>query len=164
MVPPIDHLTEDGYDLQFGTNCLGTFGYLFCQPLALILTLRTHTGHFFFTKLLLPTLLSTARSLEGSEEKVRIVTTSSSTHMFHGPGFRWETLRDSPERTKLGTRLLYTQSKYVSWKFLFIFLRISLFFQNLTNDVEQGNVVLPPSLPADTGGTASSPFASTQET
>ncbi|KAF8547993.1 NAD(P)-binding protein, partial [Imleria badia] len=41
MTPPIDMLTDDGYDLQFGTNVL---------------------GHFYFTKLVLPTLLSTAKT------------------------------------------------------------------------------------------------------
>ncbi|KAG8214801.1 hypothetical protein J3R82DRAFT_9942 [Butyriboletus roseoflavus] len=35
---PIDLFTDDGYDLQFGTNVL---------------------GHFYFTKLVLPILLST---------------------------------------------------------------------------------------------------------
>ncbi|KAG6328050.1 hypothetical protein ID866_11039, partial [Astraeus odoratus] len=39
--PPVGLLTEDGYDLQFGTNTL---------------------GHFYFTKLLLPILISTASS------------------------------------------------------------------------------------------------------
>lgn len=32
--------------------------------------------------------------------------------MFHGPGINYETLRDSPRRTKMGTRILYAQSKY----------------------------------------------------
>jgi retinol dehydrogenase-12 len=41
MVPPIEQLTADGYDLQFGTNVVGPF---------------------YFTKLLLPTLLSTAKN------------------------------------------------------------------------------------------------------
>jgi retinol dehydrogenase-12 len=40
MIPPVEQKTADGYDLQFGTNTL---------------------GHFFFTSLLLPTLIHTAK-------------------------------------------------------------------------------------------------------
>ncbi|TDL27096.1 hypothetical protein BD410DRAFT_836171 [Rickenella mellea] len=61
MAPPIKDLTSDGYyDLQFGTNVL---------------------GHFYFTKLLPPTLISTSAH-HSSDGKVRILTTSSSTHLF----------------------------------------------------------------------------------
>ncbi|KIM74352.1 hypothetical protein PILCRDRAFT_14500 [Piloderma croceum F 1598] len=41
MAPPIEDITADGYDLQFGTNVL---------------------GHFYFTKLLLPALIVAAQS------------------------------------------------------------------------------------------------------
>lgn len=93
-MPPIEQVTTDGYDLQFGTNCL---------------------GHWYFTKLLMPTLLEAAQnSPKGS---VRIITTSSSAHIFHGPGFSWETLQKgeaaTPSRQKLGTFGLYAQSKFV---------------------------------------------------
>ncbi|OJA14188.1 hypothetical protein AZE42_06507 [Rhizopogon vesiculosus] len=57
MFPPVDLLTTDGYDLQFGTNVL---------------------GHFYFTKLLLPALIATAKSAPDS--KARVITTSSSAH------------------------------------------------------------------------------------
>jgi NAD(P)-dependent dehydrogenase (short-subunit alcohol dehydrogenase family) len=49
-------LTEDGYEIQFGTN---------------------HMGHFLLTKLLMPTLLRTA---EESGSDVRIINLSSSGH------------------------------------------------------------------------------------
>lgn len=70
-------------------------------------------GHFYFTKLLLPTLIHTSQSTADSKEKARVITTSSSTHMFHGPSINFETLRESPEREKLGSKWLYQQSKYV---------------------------------------------------
>ncbi|KAH8115062.1 NAD-binding protein [Phellopilus nigrolimitatus] len=89
MIPPIEQLTADGYDLQFGTNCL---------------------GHFYFTKLLLPTLIETAKSTP--DKHVRVVTTSSSGHLLHGRGFSWDTLKDSPARKKWSTAALYAQSKF----------------------------------------------------
>ncbi|KAL5520577.1 hypothetical protein ACEPAG_9801 [Sanghuangporus baumii] len=89
MVPPVDQLTTDGYDLQFGTNVL---------------------GHFYFTKLLLPVLLETAKS--APDKHVRVVTTSSSAHLFQSGPIQYDTLRDSPKRKKLGTQKLYAQSKF----------------------------------------------------
>ncbi|KAG6890603.1 hypothetical protein C0995_006579 [Termitomyces sp. Mi166 len=87
MVPPINELTVDGYDLQFGTNVL---------------------GHYYFTKLLLPTLISTAQS--SPEKHVRVLTTSSITHYLGSLNFN--TFKEGPARRKLGTLMLYTQSKY----------------------------------------------------
>lgn len=86
MFPPKDWLTTDGYDLQFGTNVL---------------------GHFYFTKLLLPTLIATAKS--APDGKARVITTSSSAHFFKGLTF--STFKDSPARKKLSTTDLYGQSK-----------------------------------------------------
>ena len=68
------------------------------------------SGHFYFTKLLLPVLESTAK--DSPEKHVRVVTTSSSAHAFHEAGIRYETLRDSAARTKFGTNKLYYQSKF----------------------------------------------------
>ena len=89
MTPPIDMVTDDGYDLQFGTNVL---------------------GHFYFTKLVLPTLLSTAKS--SSDGTARIVNTSSNGHWFGG--LKYDTIKDGPERRKEGPWQLYGQSKTVS--------------------------------------------------
>ena len=111
MWPPIDQLSTDGYDLQFGTNCLGKNMYTFLLDFLLLAT--SSLGHFFFTKLLLPILTKTAQTSNDSKEKVRVITTSSSTHMFHGPGINYETLRESPTRNSLGSKWLYQQSKYV---------------------------------------------------
>lgn len=55
MAVPFE-MTEDGYEIQFGTN---------------------HMGHALFTKLLMPTLLKTA---EESDSDVRVVNLSSAGH------------------------------------------------------------------------------------
>jgi len=87
MAPPIHQLTADGYDLQFGTNVL---------------------GHFYFTKLLLPTLITTAQSSPGVGG--RVVNTSSVGHLFENLHFN--TFKDGPARKKMGTQHLYCQSKF----------------------------------------------------
>jgi retinol dehydrogenase-12 len=88
MVPPIEQLTEDGYDLQFGTNVL---------------------GHYYFTMLLLPALFAGTKT--SGDGKARVVNTSSSTHMFSNMNF--DTFADGPARKKAGTQTLYSQSKHV---------------------------------------------------
>jgi NAD(P)-dependent dehydrogenase (short-subunit alcohol dehydrogenase family) len=50
MMPPPSELTTQGFDLQFGTNVIGPF---------------------YFTKLLLPTLLQTAKAMSMSSEASR---------------------------------------------------------------------------------------------
>ncbi|KAF9219365.1 NAD(P)-binding protein [Gyrodon lividus] len=86
MNPPIEMTTDDGYDLQFGTNVL---------------------GHFYLTKLLLPTLISTAKS--SPEGTVRVVNTSSNAHWIDG--LRFDTFKDGPKRRAGSTYRLYGQSK-----------------------------------------------------
>lgn len=88
MRPDIELLTDDGFDLQFGTNVL---------------------GHFYLTKLLLPVLFSTA--LSSPDGTVRVVNTSSSGHWFGGLDF--DTFRDSPKRRARRREALYGQSKTV---------------------------------------------------
>jgi len=86
MHPPVDTVTDDGYDLQFGTNVL---------------------GHFYLTKLLLPILISSTKlSPEGT---VRVVNTSSQAHWQGGLDFN--TLMDGPKRRADNTFRLYGQSK-----------------------------------------------------
>jgi retinol dehydrogenase-12 len=70
-----------------------------------------HIGHFYFTKLLLPTLISTAKSSQ--DGKARVVNTSSSAHMFSNLNF--ETFKDGPERRKKTTETFYAQSKFVNY-------------------------------------------------
>ncbi|KAL1690645.1 hypothetical protein GGG16DRAFT_55211 [Schizophyllum commune] len=90
MMTPVDECTQFfvGYDLQFGTNVL---------------------GHFYFTKLLLPSLLPPEGADPKSTESARVITTSS---IGHRPGrLDFNTLRDSPLRRRKWTQTLYFQSK-----------------------------------------------------
>ncbi|KAL1750854.1 hypothetical protein FB107DRAFT_251852 [Schizophyllum commune] len=84
---PVDMVTIDGYDCQFGTNVL---------------------GHFYLTKLLLPTLLSTAKN--STDGTVRVVNTASSGHTIVDK-IDFNTLKDGPARRKMSMTNLYGQSK-----------------------------------------------------
>ncbi|KAF5350745.1 hypothetical protein D9758_010401 [Tetrapyrgos nigripes] len=87
--PNIEELTAQGYDLQFGTNVL---------------------GHFYFTKLVLPILISTAKN--SPDGKVRVVNVSSSGHT-HCNKLDFNSFRESPVRKKIGSFPgLYAQSKF----------------------------------------------------
>ncbi|KAI6044653.1 hypothetical protein EDC04DRAFT_2877679 [Pisolithus marmoratus] len=86
MNPPVEQVTDDGFDLQFGTNVL---------------------GHFYLTKLLLPLLLSTAKT--SPDRNVRVVNTSSNGHWFSGLDF--DTFKDGPKRRAKSGMALYGQSK-----------------------------------------------------
>ncbi|KAF8883526.1 NAD-P-binding protein [Infundibulicybe gibba] len=87
MIPPIGDVTKQGYDLQFGTNVL---------------------GHFYLTKLLIPTLINTAKN--SPDHHARVITISSGAHHLHGLDFN--TLKDGPARRKMSPDSLYAQSKY----------------------------------------------------
>ncbi|KAK7055765.1 NAD(P)-binding protein [Favolaschia claudopus] len=88
MGPPIEQLTSQGYDMTFGTNVLGPF---------------------YFTKLLLPTLIATAAA-EG--KPARVINTASSGAELFSQNFDYNTLKDSPARKKMGVNVLYFQSKF----------------------------------------------------
>ncbi|KAI5118804.1 hypothetical protein M0805_005146 [Coniferiporia weirii] len=87
MWAPMDMLTTDGYDLQFGTNVL---------------------GHFYLTKLLVPKLTEGSKSSDG---RARVVTTSSIMRHF-AQKIEYESLKPGPKRNKLGSKGLYAQSKF----------------------------------------------------
>ena len=89
MWPPIDLLTEDGYDLQWGTNVL---------------------GHWYLTELLMPALIAGVET--SPDHHARVITTSSS-GAYQGT-IKWDTLKDTPARRKQSTANLYYQSKFVS--------------------------------------------------
>ncbi|KAN0127177.1 NAD-P-binding protein [Lactarius tabidus] len=93
MYTPVDHVTTQGFDMQFGTNVL---------------------GHYYFTKLLIPVLTATAKKTPAGT--VRVVNVSSLGHNYGAKdGISWPTLapgNDSLEaRKKLGVTKLYGQSK-----------------------------------------------------
>ncbi|KAJ1309473.1 hypothetical protein OPQ81_006249 [Rhizoctonia solani] len=95
MAPPVDQRTTDGYDLQFGTNVL---------------------GHYYFTTLLLPTLIHTAKNSPLARGHTRVINTSSSAvYLVPKGGIVWETLGTDASSMqaakKLGTNSLYAQSK-----------------------------------------------------
>ncbi|KAJ7041567.1 NAD-P-binding protein [Mycena alexandri] len=86
MIPPIEQITQQGYDMQFG----------------LVL------GHFYLTKLLLPIMISTAKSSPNG--KARVVNVSSGAHHFCGLDF--PSFKDGAARRKRTTHALYAQSKF----------------------------------------------------
>ncbi|KAF7796355.1 hypothetical protein EIP86_007532 [Pleurotus ostreatoroseus] len=88
MQPPIEMMTADGYDVQFGTNVL---------------------GHFYFTQQLMPLLLSTAKTTPSG--KVRVINVSSMGHLGVSH-IDYDTLRENTKRAKLGPWKLYFQSKF----------------------------------------------------
>ena len=88
MNPPLDQLTSDGYDLQWGTNVL---------------------GHFYLTELLLPALAAGARS--SADQHARVITTSSS-GAYMGDIVEGA-FRDSATRRNMHPEQLYFNSKLV---------------------------------------------------
>ncbi|KAG5722760.1 hypothetical protein E4T56_gene7956 [Termitomyces sp. T112] len=77
-------ITEDGYDIQWGTNALGPF---------------------HLTQLLMPALLAAARN---SNKNARVIFTSS---IALSKGINFDTLKDTPARKKIGASERYGQSK-----------------------------------------------------
>ncbi|KAG8901966.1 hypothetical protein FRB99_004984 [Tulasnella sp. 403] len=118
MTPPIDQLTNDGYDLQFGTNVL---------------------GHAHFTLLLIPELLAGAKS--SADGKARVVNTSSNGAYLH-PKILWDTLTDTTERKNLGSRYLYFQSKFGNAVFSNELARRYGKQGIISNALNPGNVIL----------------------
>lgn len=93
MQVPVELTTKQGYDMSFGTNCM---------------------GHYYLTALLLPLLISTAAELDVPS---RVVDLASDGHgMNCGKGdkiIQYETLNDGEERRRKGSMQLYCQSKSV---------------------------------------------------
>ncbi|KAK7043922.1 short-chain alcohol dehydrogenase [Paramarasmius palmivorus] len=87
MWTPLDMLTEDGYDAQWGVHVV---------------------GNHYWTTLLLPALTAGARTSSGG--KARVVNTASSAAYLDV--IHWDTILPGPARTKFGTQGLYNQSKF----------------------------------------------------
>lgn len=90
MNTPIEQLTADGYDLQFGTNVI---------------------GHYVLTKRLLPLLIAGAQS--SKDNKARIVNMSSSGQLFTDT-IDFVAIKDVSASKKLGSGKMYMHSKFVS--------------------------------------------------
>ncbi|KAJ6503408.1 NAD-binding protein [Mycena vitilis] len=89
MNTPIEQLTKQGFDMQFGTNVM---------------------GHYLLTKRLLPLLIAAAHS--SLDKKARVVNQSSSAQMFVDT-IHLDALTDVPARKKLGIAKMYMESKFV---------------------------------------------------
>ena len=94
MATPMDQLTKEGLDLQWGTNVV---------------------GHWYFTELLMPALLAGVQT--SPDHHARIITTSSSGAYLNTVDF--DALKDGPVRRKSNPVSLYAQSKFVR-PYLFI--------------------------------------------
>ncbi|KAF9529351.1 hypothetical protein CPB83DRAFT_875505 [Crepidotus variabilis] len=85
--PPVEQITVQGYDLQFGVNTLAPF---------------------FLTKCLLPALLNAAKACPDS--KPRVINTASAAAYSHST-IDFDILKDTEKRRKQGDMFLYGQSK-----------------------------------------------------
>lgn len=109
MSPPIEQLTTEGYDMQFGVNAVGTA--LFTS--LLLPLLRAATRSSFTT--------ASSNSSTSNEHASRVVFTSSLGHMAASSKepIAWDTLKPIPgsageeKRKKIGPDGLYYQSKVV---------------------------------------------------
>ncbi|KAF8968801.1 NAD-binding protein, partial [Flammula alnicola] len=81
-------VTEDGYDIQWGTNALGPF---------------------YFTKLLVPALLEAAKNSEDNKARVTFAASIVQTK-----SIKWDTLTDTPARKKMCADQRYGQAKFAN--------------------------------------------------
>ena len=89
MAPPIDQLTTQKFDLQFGTNVL---------------------GHLLFIRLLYPLLVSSATP----EDPSRIVWVASAVHYYFNSPIKYDWIADTDVRKKQDPWILYAQSKFAT--------------------------------------------------
>ncbi|KAI0089974.1 NAD(P)-binding protein [Irpex rosettiformis] len=89
MESPIEQLTAQGFDLQFGVNVI---------------------GHWYFTELLTPALLAVSR--EEPDQKARVITTSSMACYLDR--LHWDAIEDTAQRRKAALDALYNRSKHAN--------------------------------------------------
>ncbi|KAF8176145.1 NAD(P)-binding protein [Mycena galopus ATCC 62051] len=88
MAPPIEQVTAQNYDLQFGTNVLGET-FLFHHAAAPDAHCHRHP-----------------------ESPARVINTSSMASELSSRKINFNTLKDGPARKRMGTNNLYAQSKF----------------------------------------------------
>jgi len=88
LCPPIEETAAGGYELQFATNVI---------------------GHFYFTKLLLPVLITAAAA--SPDGKARVVNTASMSHL-SATAFDLNTLKNNPAGRGTTPWQLYCRSKF----------------------------------------------------
>ena len=98
MIPPVDQLTAQKFDLQFGTNVL---------------------GHFLFIRLLYPLLVSTTTPADPS----RIVWVASSMQYYFNPPIKYDWIGDTEVRGKQDPWALYAQSKFATVQLVYALQR-----------------------------------------
>jgi retinol dehydrogenase-12 len=98
MAPPIDQLTAQKFDLQFGTNVL---------------------GHLLFIRLLYPLIVSTTTP----EDPSRIVWVASSAQFRFSPPIKYDWITDTEARKKQSPQMLYVQSKFATVQLVYALQR-----------------------------------------
>ena len=98
MIPPIDQLTAQKFDLQFGTNVL---------------------GHLLLIRLLYPLLVSTTTP----EDPSRIVWVASAVQYLVKPPINYDWFTDTEARGKQDTWSFYGQSKFATVQLVYALQR-----------------------------------------
>jgi retinol dehydrogenase-12 len=112
MIPPVEDITVQNYDSQFGTNVVGARVIVYSLHMQADVPIDECVGHWLFTKLLLPALF-TATDASPTHEKARVVTVSSSAN-YLAKEIDFEAIIDGPKRRKNDAWTLYNRSKLVS--------------------------------------------------
>ena len=110
MACPVEMTTAQGYDLQVGTNVIGSASTSLASKSRTDTKSTLRAGHHLLTMLLLPAL--EAASAPG--HKARVVT-SSSIVQYRIDRFHFEWVEDGPVRRSVDAKDLYKNSKFVSF-------------------------------------------------